>query len=333
MNFSYTEKPGYIDLVVGIYNGISWYYRPDNWENYTFPSSFFADFRKYYFFPIQETYPIFYLAVLFTILRYAFEYGFCKPLVNYLKVTSKSDREKFPESFWKFIVYSFLWGYTCYLLIFDGRFNYFAEPENIWDDWTLGMDVPNEIKLIYFVECGFYLHSIYATICMDAVRKDFFVMLLHHVITLTLIVVSYATRYHKVGLMVLFVHDITDILLEFTKCNVYLKNRNGKFYSIHETISNWCFAAFAFAWFLFRLYWYPLKILYTTSVVSVHRAYLRGCGLYAFFNSLLGILLILNIYWFYFVLLFLYKVATGQLKEVSDTRDIEEEEEQKKKIN
>jgi hypothetical protein len=29
-------------------------------------------------------------------------------------------------------------------------------------------------------------------------------------------------------------------------------------------------------------------------------------------------------------LLFLYKVATGQLKEVSDTRDIEDEEEEEK---
>lgn len=161
------------------------------------------------------------------------------------------------------------------------------------------MKVPNEIKYIYFLECGFYLHSIYATIFMDAVRKDFYVMLLHHVVTLTLIVVSYATRYHKIGLMVLFVHDVTDILLEFTKCNVHLKNRSKKFYPLHEKISNYGFAAFTIAWFVFRLYWFPLKILYATGVVSVHRAYHRGAGLYGFFNSLLLILLMLNIYWFY----------------------------------
>ena len=49
--------------------------------------------------------------------------------------------------------------------------------------------------------------------------------------------------------------------------------------------------------FLFRLYWYPLKVLYSTGVVTAHRAYDRGCGLYGFFNSLLWILLGLNIYW------------------------------------
>ena len=51
--------------------------------------------------------------------------------------------------------------------------------------------------------------------------------------------------------------------------------------------------------YLFRLYWFPLKILYTCGVVSAHRAYMRGAGLYAFFNSLLWLLLCLDIYWFY----------------------------------
>jgi ceramide synthetase len=113
--------------------------------------------------------------------------------------------------------------------------------------------------------------------------------------------------------------------------------------------------------YLFRLYWFPLKIIYSSAVIAVHKAYHRGAGLYAFFNSLLLVLLILDIYWFYvrrqfifycqsgvfsamvthlfiyfvfvfkFILLFLYKVATGQLKEVSDTRDLEEEDELKKK--
>lgn len=110
------------------------------------------------------------------------------------------------------------------------------------------MNVPNEIKWLYFIECGFYLHSVYATIYMDTKRKDFFVMLFHHFLTMTLIVVTYGTRYQKVGVMVLYVHDITDILLEFTKCNVYLRNRNGKFYPIHEHVSNIFFVIFAISW-------------------------------------------------------------------------------------
>jgi hypothetical protein len=49
--------------------------------------------------------------------------------------------------------------------------------------------------------------------------------------------------------------------------------------------------------FLFRLYWYPMKVLYTSGVITAYRAYDKGCGLYGFFNGLLWILLGLNIYW------------------------------------
>ena len=80
------------------------------------------------------------------------------------------------------------------LLVFSGKYDYFMRPDTIWDDWTLGMEIPYDITLIYFVECGFYLHSIYGTIYMDEKRKDFAVMLVHHVLTMTLIIVSYATR-------------------------------------------------------------------------------------------------------------------------------------------
>lgn len=169
------------------------------------------------------------------------------------------------------------------------------------------MQVPSDIKWLYFVECGFYLHSIYATLYMDEKRKDFSVMLIHHVLTMTLIIVSYATRYHKIGILVVFVHDVTDILLEFTKCNVYLKNRNKKYYPFHEYVANFGFVSFAFAWYLFRLYWFPLKILYSTGVVAAHRAYQRGAGLYAFFNGLLWFLLALDIYWFYVSLVNFYQ--------------------------
>ena len=78
MNFTYTTNPGYLDLICGMYKAIRWHYREDNWGDYTFPSGFFADFRKYYFFPIDETLPILIFAVVFTLIRYWFEIAICK---------------------------------------------------------------------------------------------------------------------------------------------------------------------------------------------------------------------------------------------------------------
>ena len=110
------------------------------------------------------------------------------------------------------------------------------------------MDVPNDIKILYLAEASFYIHSIYATIFMDVWRKDFIIMLVHHVVTVTLLVGSFGLRFHRFGLLVMFFHDVNDLLLEFTKCNVYLKERNGKFYRFHEIISFIGFGAFTFTW-------------------------------------------------------------------------------------
>lgn len=320
-NFSYTTNPGYKDLFVDLGRAIQWHYRPENWGDYEFPRDFYKDVRHYFNAPIEDIFPVLYIALAFTLTRYAFNAFISNPVVNWLRLNKESDRPKFHESFWKFLVYSATWSACCYLLLLSGKYTYFTEPWTLWDDWAIDMVVPDDIKILYYIECGFYVHSIYATLYMDAVRKDFFAMLVHHVLTVSLLTFSYCTKYHKTGILVLFCHDVSDVMLEFTKLNVYLKNRNGKYYPFHEYISNIGFVGFALVWFVFRLYWFPLRILYTSSVISTHVAAYRGAGLYLFFNSMMWILLVLDIYWFYFIMLFLYKVATGQLKEIEDTRE------------
>lgn len=57
------------------------------------------------------------------------------------------------------------------------------------------MSVPADIAIAYLIQGSFYGHSIYATIYMDAWRKDSAVMVVHHIITLALISFSYAFRY------------------------------------------------------------------------------------------------------------------------------------------
>ena len=48
--------------------------------------------------------------------------------------------------------------------------------------------------------------------------------------------------------------------------------------------------------FWFRLYWFPLKVLYATCVSSLQSV--PNIPFYFFFNALLLALLLMNIYWF-----------------------------------
>ena len=57
---------------------MKWYYRPENWDNYTIPYGFFDDVKHYCNSPRDDIAPVIYLTIAFTVARYAFEILFRK---------------------------------------------------------------------------------------------------------------------------------------------------------------------------------------------------------------------------------------------------------------
>lgn len=55
-------------------------------------------------------------------------------------------------------------------------------------------------------------------------------------------------RYHNVGILVLFLHDVNDVQLEFTKLNVYFKHRGGVYHRLNDVISNVGCLTFSISW-------------------------------------------------------------------------------------
>ncbi|KAJ7993171.1 hypothetical protein DPEC_G00269650 [Dallia pectoralis] len=265
-------------------------------------------------------------AVMWTQIRRGLAEYLFKPFAQWCCLQPQ-DTDKMPESAWKLAFYTMSWSYSTYLLFFT-NYTFFHNPPSVFYGWKSGMMVPGDIAIAYLIQGSFYGHSIYATVYMDAWRKDSAVMVVHHVITLALITFSYAFRFHNIGLLVLFLHDINDIQLEFTKLNVYFKTRGGGYYIIHDILSNMGSVSFSITWFWFRLYWFPLKVLYATCVSSLQSV--PNIPFYFFFNFLLLTLLCMNIYWFLFIVAFVAKVLTGQLKDVKDLREYEGEDKAQK---
>ncbi|CAG08017.1 unnamed protein product, partial [Tetraodon nigroviridis] len=190
-----------------------------------------------------------------------------QPLARWWRLLPK-DAAKMPESAWKLVFYTMSWSYSTYLLFFTS-YSFFHDPPSVFYNWKSGMSVPTDIAIAYLIQGSFYGHSIYATIYMDAWRKDSAVMVVHHIITLALICFSYAfrcvvpsglsggedprltpllLRYHNVGILVLFLHDINDIQLEFSKLNIYLKSRGGGYYLLNDVLSNMGSVSFSITW-------------------------------------------------------------------------------------
>lgn len=152
--------------------------------------------------------------------------------------------------------------------------------------------LPTEYVVLYIFELSFYLHSIYAILALDRWRKDSLVVALHHVIAVLLIFFGFSTRGYQTGTVVLFLHDICDVLLEGSKTALYFKTQGKKEYPILEQFANVGFLLFSLAWFCSRLYAFPLRLIWPSIKVQ------SKVPLLFMLNSMLYLLLMMNLYWF-----------------------------------
>lgn len=270
------------------------------------------------------------LAIVWTCMRHLSTKHIFEPIGRYFKLT-RSNQEKMPESAWKCLFYTGAWLLTFYSAVW--KHGFFQRPSSVWDNWNLDFTPSTDIYLIYLIQSSFYLHSMYATVFVDVWRKDSMLLIFHHIVTFGLLAFSHAFRYNNIGVLVLLFHDFCDIILEFTKVNVYFKIRDGVTHGIHELIANVGFVVFTVSWYTTRLYWFPLKAIYVGVVIPLAANMGLAMPLLFTMNSLLWVVLAMDIYWFMLVLSFLYRVAIGQIKEVDDTREYDVEEKIKQKFN
>lgn len=131
---------------------------------------------------------------------------------------------------------------------------YAAREPWVWDFramWSLGSfprsAIPREMRFTYLFEMSWYAVGI-LYLLLDLKKKDFAEMFLHHCFTVFLIGLSYHIGHLPVGILVIMLHNVSDIPLQFGK----LVN-----YKQLEPLSTIVFAAFALAFAYTRLWVYP----------------------------------------------------------------------------
>uniref|UniRef100_A0A9J8DL46 Ceramide synthase 6 n=2 Tax=Cyprinus carpio TaxID=7962 RepID=A0A9J8DL46_CYPCA len=146
-----------------------------------------------------------------------------------------------------------------------------------------------DLHYYYILELSFYLSLLFSQFT-DIRRKDFLLMFLHHVATISLITFSYVNNMARVGTLVMCLHDAADILLEAAKMANY-----GKC----QRLCNVLFVMFALVFISSRLGVYPVWILNTTVFESWEIV-----GPYPswwVFNVLLVLLQALHTFWSYLI--------------------------------
>ncbi|KAI0978476.1 hypothetical protein GJ496_000927 [Pomphorhynchus laevis] len=289
-----------------------------------------AEARKKLFINRYEVLIVLTVAALITIFRIWFERKVCKPFMNWIGIDVGMKQRKFAESIFKTLFYLFTWLYMSYIVYTE---NLLKDERIMWSDWQLGMTVPLAYRFIIFTECAFYFHSIYATIFIDIRRSDFKVMIVHHMVTIALISVSYAIRYHKCAITVMFLHDINDVFLEGSKSITYMHIRNGREYPIFDKISMFGFGVFTLSWIITRTYMFFHHVLYSTMVVSAVMLYHKFGGFWSFLNGFLTVIFFMDLFWLNHILKMLFKIVSGQMKILTDIREMKTTKEQCTVIN
>lgn len=128
-------------------------------------------------------------------------------------------KNKFNTSAWKFVSYTFFVAYGIYALKDEGY--WFWNPSSYHYCFP-NNTIPFLLRLYYNMATAYYFYASFS-IFFEPKMKDRNEMMLHHVVTLSLLVSSFLGNTTKYGLAILLLHDVADPLMEVAKIFFYTK--------------------------------------------------------------------------------------------------------------
>lgn len=189
---------------------------------------------------------------------------------------------KFSEGMWRFSFYLFASTFGWFYVLWDKPYlkdtmhtlyNYPHHPVKSEEWWY------------YNIELGFYI-SLTFTQFVETKRKDFWQMFVHHIVTILLLALSWSCNFHRIGALVLAIHDVADVPMEGAKLAKYCRK---------QRLADFLFAIFTLTWIYSRCYLLPTRVLYYTSYKGL--SIIDFFPAYYIFNGLLCLLQLLHIAW------------------------------------
>ncbi len=226
-------------------------------------------------------------------------------------------RNRFREQVYAFLMYSFSFGFGMYCAWNSVWFNdysfFFRKYPHKYVDAAM--------KTYYLLNLALWIHMVFV-LFLEKKRKDHTQMLSHHLTTVALIASSWVINLTRAGNCIFILFDSADILLSMAKCLNY-----AKFSKACDTV----FVSFVAVWAYTRHYVY-LFVIYEAIHYLDYEPYkwnpskgeYGSVYTHVVMVSMLIILEILAIYWFYLIIKLLIKVAKGTHAQDSRSEDEDE---------
>eukprot|EP00727_Mastigamoeba_balamuthi_P006004 m51a1_g2022 putative longevity-assurance family protein (388) ;mRNA; f:1290319-1291757 len=193
---------------------------------------------------------------------------------------------------------AFVWGAT-------------GHPDNCWSNYW-SYDASRDVRMYYAFGLGHSLHAMYFQLLHKERRRDFLEMMVHHIVTVLLITLSYVYGYTRIGTLVLLVHDFSDVFICLAR-------------AANECTPDWVvalsFVLLNASWVYLRLFCYPFMLVWSATFRAVPIVNAQGfeghnAGYWPF-NVLLWVLYVLHLFWFaMFLKMWYYMIAKSSLDDV-----------------
>ncbi|KAF8556060.1 longevity assurance proteins LAG1/LAC1 [Imleria badia] len=225
---------------------------------------------------------------------------------------------RFGEQSWSFIYYTA--NFTFGVYVHRNLPTRVLHPSDLWLDYP-HVPLAGTVKFYYLTQIAFYIHQVFI-LNAEARRKDYVRTMVHHIITITLMVASYAYNFTRSGCVTMVLMDCSDVFIALVKILRYLA-----LYTLCDVL----FVVLLVSWFITRHVLFII-VIKSASVDSLHLvsemwAPERGNYFSPFMHKTFSILLVLvevlQVIWFRMLCRIAYRVVIGQ--GASDDRSEEED--------
>ena len=219
--------------------------------------------------------------------------GLVSSPLTQLRGTNKTNASKTHEQIWQTVVHiSMTW------LNWDCWAQFIGNESAMFTDEPISLDA--NIETLYIAQIAVWVVTAARHRFVIKRRKDYNLMFAHHVITLILVVGSYAIDVKRLGALILLLHDSSDIIVDVLRLShdLELDAESGIY------IAEISFVVNLITWAYMRLYRFPIIIhAIPHKVTNVVAGKMMLCLLY--------ILYFMHWYWYYLFGRILYKLLTG----------------------
>ncbi|ETS01909.1 longevity assurance proteins LAG1/LAC1 [Trichoderma reesei RUT C-30] len=160
---------------------------------------------------------VLFFIVFFTGIRHAVMAFVLSPLAKRCGIEKRRDRERFAEQTWNIIHYSFFWPFGIYIWY---NSPYYLNMAELWTDWP-SREVTGTVKFYFLTQWAFWIQQLLVSL-IEKQRKDHWMMLVHHLVTIALVAASYSYHFTRVGNVTMIIMDVVDIVFPLAKCARYL---------------------------------------------------------------------------------------------------------------